>query len=127
MARHIVGYEAQRNAIFMKLPRRKAGALQVRAGLGHEYFEFMSGFNCGANHAESRANARRGQGAGIALRHHPPALGHKVRAKMANSVIGLTALLMNFLRFSDERLANPCRAISREFLGQLFKSPLEPS
>src|SRR6266568_8239461 len=101
---HVVGDERKRNAAFVKFPRRETCPLQIGTCFGHEDVNLSSLFECNANYAERRADAARGERAGVALGHDLAFTRHEFRAVTADGFVGGALFEMNLLRFFDHAL-----------------------
>ena len=83
----------------VQFPRGEARALQVRPRLRHQHAQLAALLDGHANHAQRRADARGGQRAGVALRHHGAVLRHEFRAEAADGLVGGALFFVDALRF----------------------------
>ncbi len=84
---HVVGDQRGRDAVLLQFPDREPRALQEGPGLVGEDVDLLAGGDRGADHAERRAVARRGQRAGVAVRQHRLAVRHQRRAVAADGLV----------------------------------------
>ena len=103
-ARHIVGDDGGRNAIFHQLPRRQARALQEGTSLIGIDVDFLSLLDGGADHAEGGAISASGERAGIAVGQYSATGGHEPRTVAAYGLVSSDVFGMHAPGFFDERL-----------------------
>ena len=122
MPHHVVGDERERHAAFVQFPRGEPRALQIRARLRHEHVQLVTLLDGHANHAQRRADARRGKRPGVALRHYLARGRHQFRAEPSNRFVRSSFFGVDRARFLDHRAA---QRVERRLRGdQLFESPL---
>ena len=73
-AGHVVGDQGDGDVFLNHFPGRQPRALQERAGFIGDHLDALAGFNSGADDAERRAMATRGQRARVAMREHARAI-----------------------------------------------------
>ena len=99
---HALGDHGRRHLIAQELPRREPRALQERAGLVGKHLDDLPLLGRGADHAERRAVAGRGERAGIAVREDAGVLGHHGSAEPAHGLAALEVLVVNRVGFALE-------------------------
>ena len=94
-----------------QLPRRQPRALEKRARLVGEDGDALALLHRGADDAERRAVARRGQRTGVAVREHAPAVRHDLGAETAHGPAAGDVFVVNQARLALEP--------ARDLLGRL--------
>src|SRR6266702_3469063 len=101
---HVVGDERKRNATFVELPGREARALKIGSSFRNKDVQLSALLEGDADNAERRADAARGERAGVALGHDLAFTRHEFRAVAADGSVGGALFEMNLLRFFDPAL-----------------------
>src|SRR6266702_4287531 len=101
---HVVGDERKRNATFVELPGREARALKIGSSFRNKDVQLSALLEGDADNAERRADAARGERAGVALGHDLAFTRHEFRAEAADGFVGGALFEMDLLRFFDHAL-----------------------
>src|SRR6266581_4813142 len=101
---HVVGDERKRNAALLELPGGEARALKIWARFRNKDVQLSALLEGDADNAERRADAARGERAGVALGHDLAFTRHEFRAEAADGFVGGALFEMDLLRFFDHAL-----------------------
>ena len=94
-AGHVIGNDADIDAVFPQFPRREPRALEKRPCLVGQDTQTLSVFNSGANNAQRRSITCGGERAGVAVCEDRAGIRQQLLAKAADALVTFDVLGLN--------------------------------